>query len=87
MAGFNLKFNPEKECKKEIGETLKKIRDAEKKWRDKIKIETETGFYFQIVFKSEEEKNIWLKKHNINLNSNDFVFIEDFEKNYKRGNK
>lgn len=77
------KYNIQEETKQEVGEALSKIRANEKKFRERLKLETETGFYFSVVFKSEKEMKEFLEKKRIRLEYNDFVFFEDISSKFK----
>jgi hypothetical protein len=76
-------LNLQQEAKKEIGETLQKIRENEKQWKEQLDIETDGGFYFQVVFKNAKEMQDFLKEKNIKLQGNDFIFIDDVIDKFK----
>lgn len=71
------KMDIEKESKKEIGESLKKIRGNEKKWKERIKIEIDGSFYFSVVFDSSEKKEKFLRDYGIELTRNSYTFEEN----------
>lgn len=81
--------NPEEiktnaEIKKiEVGESLQAIRKAEKEFYEKLNLETDTNFYFSVVFKSPQELEEFKKKYGIELHYNDFIFAEDLLKALK----
>jgi hypothetical protein len=70
-------------AKKEIGEQLQKIKEYEKKFKEKKEIEGNADFYFQIVFKSKSEKKAFLEKYKIKLIDNDYIFIENIISKFK----
>lgn len=78
------KIDIEKESKQEIGESLKKIRENEKKWREELEIATSPNFYFQVVFRSPEDLQKFLKKHSLELREGDYIFEEDLENIIKK---
>ena len=40
--------------------------------------ELNTGFYFSVVFLNKQDRDLWLKNHNINLIEDLFVKASDF---------
>lgn len=81
--GGNKMGNLGDESKKEIGEALQKIKDNEKAFREKMKLETDTDFYFQVVFRSPDELHKFLEEKGIVLQYGDFVFYEDIKHLFK----
>jgi len=69
--------------KKEVGETLKKIRENEKQFKKQLATETDSGFYFQIVFKDAREMRQFLAEKKIKLEYDNFVFYEDIRDKFR----
>lgn len=70
----------ETESKKEIGDSLKKIRENEKKFKEQLELETDLNFYFQVVFESPKQMKEVLAKYGIVLEYGDFLYWEDLKK-------
>jgi hypothetical protein len=54
--------------------------DSVHKQREKdFKAELDSGFYFSVVFDDKDERDAWLKEHNLKLVEDFFIRIEDFK--------
>jgi hypothetical protein len=62
----------EKDCEEEV-EAVHQQREKD------FKAELDSGFYFSVVFDTREERDTWLKEHNIKLVEDFFIRIEDFK--------
>ena len=67
----------EKTIEKNMGEKLKKIKEFEKKAKDRWEFEGDGEFYFSVCFRSKEEKDEFLKKSNIRLREGQFIFADE----------
>ena len=58
--------------------TQKQVDDIEKIRRKDYNPEMDLAFYFSVVFDTRDERDEWLKKHNIKLEDDFFVKAENF---------
>ena len=79
------KIDLEAEGKKDIGEALQRIKDREKKFRERLGFELDAGYYFSVCFKSKKERDSFLLKNKIKLRHDDHVFIEEIKHVLKKG--
>ena len=71
------------DCAKELSDQAKLIHAQESKLAERMEFDCERLYYFSIVFKGNDERNAFCKKHNIKLQDDDFVFIEDIQGKFK----
>lgn len=62
----------EKDCTEEV-EAVHQQREKD------FKAELDSGFYFSVVFDTREERDAWLKEHNLKLVEDFFIRIENFK--------
>lgn len=65
------------ECEQELTDQAKQIHKQESKLAERMSFDTERVYYFSVVFKSNDERNKFLKDHHIKLHDDDFVFADD----------
>ena len=65
-------------AEKEVGENLKNIKEYEKKLKDRWDFEGDAGYYFSVCFKSQKERDDFLRKTGLQLRG-DFVFYEEIQ--------
>jgi len=58
--------------------TQKQVDDIEKIRSKDYNPEMDLAFYFSVVFNTRDERDGWLKKHNIKLEDDFFVKAENF---------
>jgi hypothetical protein len=64
------------ELEKDLDETVAGVhKQREKDFKDEL----DTGFYFSVVFDTHEEREAWLKAHNLKLVEDFFIKAEDFK--------
>lgn len=64
------------ELEKETNKQVSEIEEQRKKAFDDA--EMDTGFFFSVVFNTFNEREEWLKKHNIKLEEGFFVKAKNF---------
>ncbi len=80
----SIKEDLTKKSKAVIGEKLQKIKDFEKKFKDRWEIEGDLGYYFTICFKTGAERDAFLKETGIRLKTDDHVFMDDLKTHFKK---
>lgn len=59
------------------GEKLQKIKEFEKKFRDRWKFEGDGEFYFSVCFTSAEERDKFIETNRIMLREGMFIFADE----------
>ena len=54
---------------------IKKLNDIRK---EEFGDELNAGYFFSVVFDTQKERDLWLKKHNLSLIENFFIKAKDF---------
>jgi hypothetical protein len=77
----------EDDCRKDIGESLQKSKDFENRFKEQWAFEGDQGYFFSVVFKSSEERDLFLKGHRVTLTHDDHVIYDEIKHIFKEVSK
>jgi hypothetical protein len=67
------------ECKKELSDQAKAIHKQESKLKERMDFDIDRTYYFSVVFKNTQERNAFLQKHGIKLQSDVYLYGSDIK--------